>query len=142
MIDAAKSNKTSRDATNLAGGDIVAIFYPSSQFCEIIVSLLSLQTQPNRAPNPFQRRVEYGKYGGNPPTSSATPATTPRRAWEVSAMSVCLDLFRLSSNTCDRSFFLLVFVICLRHYYHGTNGLVFVIDSNDRDRVEAWQPAY
>ena len=87
------------------GLDIVAIFYPSSQFCEIDVSLLSLQTQPNRAPDPFQRRVEYGKYGGNLPTSSATPATTPRRAWEVSAMSVCLDLFRLSSNMCDRSLF-------------------------------------
>merc|ERR1712151_158578 len=23
-----------------------------------------------------------------------------------------------------------------RHYYHGTNGLVFVVDSNDRDRIE------
>ena len=42
---------------------IVAIFYPFSQFCEIIVSLLSLQKQPNAAPNLFQRGVEYGKYG-------------------------------------------------------------------------------
>ena len=41
---------------------IVAIFYPSSQFCEIDVSLLSLQTQPDAAPNLFQRGVEYGKY--------------------------------------------------------------------------------
>ena len=41
---------------------IVAIFYPFSQFCEIIISLLSLQTQPNTAPNLFQRGAEYGKY--------------------------------------------------------------------------------
>ena len=30
---------------------ILAIFYPFSQFCEIGISLLSLQTQPNTAPN-------------------------------------------------------------------------------------------
>ena len=42
--------------------NIVAIFYPFSQFCEINISLLSLQTQPNTAPNLFQRGVEYGKY--------------------------------------------------------------------------------
>ena len=41
---------------------IVAIFYPFSQFCEINISLLSLQKEPNTAPNVFQRRVEYGKY--------------------------------------------------------------------------------
>ena len=41
---------------------IVAIFYPFSQFCEIDVSLLSLQKQPKTAPNLFQRGVEYGKY--------------------------------------------------------------------------------
>ena len=41
---------------------IVAIFYPFSQFCEINIFLLSLQTQPNTAPNIFQRGVEYGKY--------------------------------------------------------------------------------
>ena len=41
---------------------IVAIFYPFSQFCEIDISLLSLQKQPNTAPNLFQRGVEYGKY--------------------------------------------------------------------------------
>ena len=35
--------------------NIVAIFYPFSQFCEINVSLLSLQKQPNAAPNLFQR---------------------------------------------------------------------------------------
>ena len=34
---------------------IVAIFYPFSQLCEINISLLSLQTQPNTAPNLFQR---------------------------------------------------------------------------------------
>ena len=45
-----------------ASQDIVAIFYPFSQFCEIDISLLSLQTQPNTAPNLFQRGVEYGKY--------------------------------------------------------------------------------
>ena len=43
---------------------IVAIFYPFSQFCEINISLLSLQTQPNTAPNLFQIGVEYGKYEG------------------------------------------------------------------------------
>ena len=42
--------------------DVVAIFYPFSQFCEINISLLSLQKQPNTAPNLFQRGVEYGKY--------------------------------------------------------------------------------
>ena len=42
--------------------NIVAIFYPFSQFCEINISLLSLQTQPKTAPNLFQRGVEYGKY--------------------------------------------------------------------------------
>ena len=41
---------------------IVAIFYPLSQFCEINISLLSLQKQPNTAPNLFQRGVEYGKH--------------------------------------------------------------------------------
>ena len=47
---------------NLHGKTIVAIFYPFSQFCEINISLLSLQAQPNTAPNLFQRGVEYGKY--------------------------------------------------------------------------------
>ena len=42
---------------------MVAIFCPFSLFCEINISLLSLQTQPNTAPNLFQRGVEYGKYG-------------------------------------------------------------------------------
>ena len=41
---------------------VVAIFYPFSQICEIKISLLSLQKQPNTAPNLFQRGVEYGKY--------------------------------------------------------------------------------
>ena len=41
---------------------IVAIFYPFSQVCEISISLLSLQKQPNTAPNLFQRGAEYGKY--------------------------------------------------------------------------------
>ena len=41
---------------------IVAIFYPFSQFCEINITLLSLKTQPNTAPNLFQRGVENGKY--------------------------------------------------------------------------------
>ena len=47
---------------NRARTNLVAIFYPFSQFCEINISLLSLQTQPNTAPNLFQRGVEYGKY--------------------------------------------------------------------------------
>ena len=38
------------------------MFYSFSQFCEMNISLLSLQTQPNTAPNLFQRGVEYGKY--------------------------------------------------------------------------------
>ena len=42
---------------------IVAMFYPLSQFCEIIISLPSLQKEPSAAPNLFQRGVEYGKYG-------------------------------------------------------------------------------
>ena len=41
---------------------VVAIFYPFSQFCEIGSSLLSLQKQPDTSPNLFQRGVEYGKY--------------------------------------------------------------------------------
>ena len=41
---------------------IVAIFYPFGQFCELNISLLSLQTQLNTAPNLFQRGVEYGEY--------------------------------------------------------------------------------
>ena len=36
--------------------------YSTSQFCEIDVSLLSLQNQPKTAPNLFERGVEYGKY--------------------------------------------------------------------------------
>ena len=44
---------------------IVAIFYPFSQFCEINISLLSLQKEPNTAPNLFQRGVENGKYDNN-----------------------------------------------------------------------------
>ena len=41
---------------------IVAIFYPFSQFCEVMIFLLSLQKQPNATPILFQRGVEYGKY--------------------------------------------------------------------------------
>ena len=41
---------------------ILATFYPFSQFREINISLLSLQNQPNTAPNLFQRGVEHGKY--------------------------------------------------------------------------------
>ena len=44
--------------------EAVAIFYPFSQFCEIDISLLSLQKQPNTAPNLFQTGVEYGKCEG------------------------------------------------------------------------------
>ena len=51
---------------------IVVIFYPLSQFCEIDVSLLSLPTQPNTAPNLFQRGVEYGKYEGGGRTGTLT----------------------------------------------------------------------
>ena len=41
---------------------ILAIFYPFSQFCEIVSFLPSLQKQPRTALNLFQRGVEYGKY--------------------------------------------------------------------------------
>ena len=46
---------------------IVAIFYPYSQFCEIDISLLSLQKQPETAPNLFQRGVEYATYADSTP---------------------------------------------------------------------------
>ena len=54
--------RTAQLASGLGAHFIVAIFYPFSQFCEILIFLLSLQKQPNSAPNLFQRRVEYGKY--------------------------------------------------------------------------------
>ena len=41
---------------------IVAIFCTFSQFCEIGISLLSLQKQPKTAPNLYQRGLEDGKY--------------------------------------------------------------------------------
>ena len=46
----------------LAWLHMVAIFCPFGLFCEINISLPSLQTQRNTAPNLFQRGVEYGKY--------------------------------------------------------------------------------
>ena len=58
IIIMASSNNSSSSNTN---SNIVAIFYPFSQFCEINISLLSLQKQPNTAPNLFQRGEEYGK---------------------------------------------------------------------------------
>ena len=54
---------------------ILAIFHPFSQFCEIDVSLLSLQNQPKTAPNRFQRGVEYGKH-----VLLVTTWSNPRRA--------------------------------------------------------------
>ena len=62
---------------------IVAIFCPFSQFCEINVSLLSLQTQPNTAPNLFQRGVEYGKYGGVVPDA---PDAVPAQAAAITSI--------------------------------------------------------
>ena len=44
---------------------VVATFYPFSQFCEIEISPLSLQTQPKASLNLFQRGVDYGKYGND-----------------------------------------------------------------------------
>ena len=58
------------------GSDIVAIFYPFSQFCEIDVSPPSLQSRPKTAPHLFQRVVEYGEYGGRacrPPRRPSRP---------------------------------------------------------------------
>ena len=40
---------------NNNNNNIVAIFYPFSQFCEIDISLLNLQTQPNTAPQIYFR---------------------------------------------------------------------------------------
>ena len=57
---------------------ILAIFYLFSQFCEIDVSLLSLQKQPKTAPNLFQRGVEYGKYET---VGAASAAAEQRRDW-------------------------------------------------------------
>ena len=54
--------KTGALASYCDSSRIVAIFYPFSQFYEIYISTLGLQTQPNTAPNLFQRGVEYGKY--------------------------------------------------------------------------------
>ena len=51
-----------RQTRHKAHINIIAIFYPFSQFCEINTSLPSLQQQPNTAPNLFQRGVEYGNY--------------------------------------------------------------------------------
>ena len=55
-----------------ASGHIVAIFCPFSQFCEIGISLLSLQKQPKTALNLFQTEVDYGKYGPARRMSSAS----------------------------------------------------------------------
>ena len=54
---------------------IVDIFCPFGQFCEINISLLSLQKQPNTAPNLFQRGVEYGKYAGGAPRAERLRVT-------------------------------------------------------------------
>ena len=61
--------------------DIAAIFYPFSQFCEINISLLSLQKQPNAAPNLFDRggriRQVWRRWRGGSPGKSS-PSRTPR----------------------------------------------------------------
>ena len=62
---------------------MVAIFYPFSLFCETVISLLSLQTQPNTAPNLFQRGVEYGKY------ALASRAKSSHRVCKLSSLA-CL----------------------------------------------------
>ena len=59
---AARRVFSSEGCTKYVIACIVAIFYPFSQFCEIVISLLSLQKQPNTAPHLFQRGVDYGKY--------------------------------------------------------------------------------
>ena len=63
---------------------IVAICYPFSQFCEIKVSLLSLQTQPNTAPILFQKGVEYGKY-----VCGARVAVVRFRRWDMPIPRSC-----------------------------------------------------
>ena len=60
-FDSGRRRQT-RQTTMVRVNFILAIFYPFSQFCEIDIALLSLQKQPNTAPNLFQRGVEYGKY--------------------------------------------------------------------------------
>ena len=62
MVQAGAAASFQNTRSGSAAQIIVAIFYPFSQFCEINISLLSLQKQPNAAPNLFQKGVEYGKY--------------------------------------------------------------------------------
>ena len=52
-------------ALSCAVMDKVAILYPFSRFCEIYVSLLSLEKHPTTAPNLFQSGVESGQFGGS-----------------------------------------------------------------------------
>ena len=59
---------------------MVAIFCPFSKFCEINMSLLSLQKQPNTAPNLFQRGVEYGKYASCTMSQGASVTTRQQKA--------------------------------------------------------------
>ena len=70
-----KPSEVQKLSTEIVRTPIVAIFYPFSQFCEINISLLSLQKQPNTAPNLFQRGVEYGKY--DPPPRLTRPSPAP-----------------------------------------------------------------
>ena len=71
----------------LSSSRIVAIFYPFSQLCEIIISLLSLRKQPNTAPNLFQRGLEYGKYESR------------RDLWDQQKPISGLNLLVCASNT-------------------------------------------
>ena len=71
---------------NLCSLGIVAIFCPFSQFCEITISLLSLQTQPNTAPDLFQSGVEYGKYARAVCLPSSCSSPSPAlclRLWDA-----------------------------------------------------------
>ena len=54
------NNNNNNDKDNDNNNNIVAIFHPFSQFCEINISLPSLQKQPNTAPNLFWRGVDHG----------------------------------------------------------------------------------
>ena len=104
---------------------IVAIFYPFSQFCEISISLLSLQTQPNTAPNLFQRGVEYGKYDyyGQFSEFHVCFNTTPP-PWAPSPFTVSFQNFKSHTYMCiyiyiyrERDIHILLYTYTYIHMY-------------------------
>ena len=114
---------------------MVAIFYPFGQFCEIYISLLSLQKQPNTAPNLFQRGVDYGKYviiiillffllllGPRPRGRRRGAGRRPSRFIKIlKSMYVCIK----SMYVCIKSMYVILKIhqdsqIILKMYFLGT----------------------